>query len=74
MRTLLVVLFFRFVVVSAETGPFGEIILGGGRGHFAVEADDFGAEVLEFGALAGGGVGEFGEKPPCLVVSDDVRM
>lgn len=61
-----VVFVLGFVVLAAQFGPFGEFVLGGGGGHFAVEAHDVPAEGGEVGGFFGLRGGEEGEESPYL--------
>lgn len=51
-----VVVVFSLVVCPSQFGPFCKVVLRGGVGHFAVEAEDFATEAGDFGG--GGGLGD----------------
>ena len=62
--TILVILGFLLIMLPSQLRPLGEVVLGRGVCHFAVELDDFGAEGEVRGCLAGLRGREFGVEQP----------
>lgn len=65
---MLLILVFRFIVLSADFGPFGEFVLRGGRTQFALELNDFAPQFQILFGGAGLWGREEGEEVPGEVV------
>jgi hypothetical protein len=62
--TVLLVLGLLLIVLATQLGPLCEVVLRRGVCHFAVEFDDFFAQLDAGSGLFGLGGGEFGVEEP----------